>query len=214
MSKFVPGLILFVAFLVGTGIAQAGYIYQFEPASSTITGLNNTTSIDLYLVQNNGDTGLSELGLLSSGVLVTFGPMVALTDGQAASGFDLYVPTKSSNSWDLFLASHSGAAVLGDQQVWLASLTFTWLISGSGTEEIFADDDGSGGTTLGDGSVQIIPEEGNGSIELTPASTAVPEPSTLALLVGLTPEVLVYACWRSRRKRQHGPRPSCSGRLI
>lgn len=213
-------LLPLLAALAGLGVtadaARAGYEFRFADAAGNFTNsfsfdatVTPTIDIRVYLVQTGGDTGLSDTGLVSSGVKLSYsGTVAAVADTGNVFGNAAFddTPNKTVTATEAALrqatdlnpavkAATSGADA---NRVLIGTFRFTGLAVGSDLA-LTLDPNAApvGNNVLDDGTVldSLI---ANDTAVIT--VTAVPEPGTLALAGLLAVGVAGGAARRVRRR--------------
>lgn len=226
MLRYFAGLgVLFFVWLVPVTSSDAGLVFEFAvggvaKTSINIAGVGQTVDIQVYLRQTDGETILTDEGLLTAGIRVSFAnPAVAavLTAGEIQENplFDdevLLMKDVTATTADLTEAvDYSSPYVfptLSDpDRIWLGRFTFTGLALGSTTISVGDWEEGDGFDDILTGNLTIL----DGLITLGSATlTVTPEPSSVALSLLMIGAASVVTTYRRRRRRgEQGADAAC-----
>ena len=194
--------------------AHAAIVFQLTGATGVeqnnflISSIGQTLDIDVYLKQTGTDTVLTDEGLFSAGVKLTYdvtgiAEVLAMSDITPNPAFD--DPTALLKDMGIgYVTLDMAADMFGPNfpvfpqlstpdRIWLGTFTFTGLILG--TVQITAMDNPSLDNTLTGLGTLLDPDIGNdqGTITVTP------EPSSLLVFFGLALVVGPFI-WRHRRR--------------
>jgi hypothetical protein len=226
MLRYLGGLgVLFFAWLVPVTFSHAGLVFEFAvggapKTSINIAGVGQTVDIQVYLRQTDGESILTEEGLSTAGIKVTFdNPAVAAvsTVGDIHENplFDdsiLFAKAVTGTTAELNQAVDFSSQIvfptLSDpDRIWLGTFTFTGLALGSTTISVTDLDP----TEL---AYEVITGEWTPLDDfITPGSatlTVTPEPGSVALsLLMIGAASVVTSCRRRRRRSVQAAEEAC-----
>jgi hypothetical protein len=212
MFRRVGLLGVLLTWLVLAGSSQAALVFEFAvggtpQTSIDIGGVGQTVDIQVYLSQTGGTTILTDEGLFTAGIQVSFNNPGGIAAVQVAGDIQ-----QNPDFDDPFILSQAVTATTADlnqatdpsspfvypvnDRIWLGTFTFTGLALGTTT---------IGVTDLDSGFEDILTGVGN-SLDglITPGSatlTVTPEPGTVGLSLLVFGAASVVSAYRARRRR-------------
>jgi hypothetical protein len=215
MRQIISGPVVLFACLYLVVPAQGEYIYQLtDPAgvqqsNFVIGSVGQTVDVNVWLKQSAPDSLLTDEGLFSAGVRLTYGSpgiaeVLSLYDITPNPAFDdpsALLRDVGSTYSTLDMAVLDPFSPIFPQsstpdRIWLGTFKFTGL--SAGTVDITAmDNPGVDNTLTGLGTVLDATPIANGQASIN----AVPEPSSLVLFTGLVLVAGPYILLRRRRQR-------------